>query len=82
MKARLCYYVIHRKEVWARLRDIDQDYADYAHTRLLEQDCCPQPERGLWQVNYRYKYRSLLCGPHQHPGTNGFRSTRFNDGVA
>ncbi len=31
--ARLWYYVNYRKEVWAHMRDIDQDYADYAHTR-------------------------------------------------
>ena len=82
VRRRLCYYVNHRKEVWARMRDIDQDYADYAHTRQLEQDRRPQPERGLWQVNYRYKYRSLLRGPHRHPGTNGLRSARFDDGLA
>ncbi len=32
VRPRLCYYVSYRIEVWARLRDINQDYADYAHT--------------------------------------------------
>ena len=82
VEAWLCYYVRQRKEVWAHLRDIDQDYADYAHAREFEQDRRPQSKRGLWQVDYRYKYRNLLRRPRWHPGIDGFRPTRIVDGLA